>query len=923
MNRLLSYLCVFEICGICFLAACSTAPKGQEPTLTQTHQSRSTTLTQESAITRSQQITAVSYRIWMNLSENDSDFQGKTLIQFNLKPNTPTVGPTLKPTLTKDIIVDFEGGAIQAVMVNGTTLKNATVPERYDGHHFFFKLSELKPEFNQIEISYSHPYTRNGNGLHHFKDPADGLIYLYSHFEPYSAHRVFPCFDQPDLKASYELTVEAPKSWQVISNTLEKEVNSNKDKKIWIFPRSALFSTYLFAIHAGPYSVWQSQAEEIPIRLFARKSIAKYVDYEEWLDVTRKGLAFYGLQFGYPYPFAKYDQVIVPDFNAGAMENVGAVTFNEKYVFRTRVTQDGHRGRADTILHEMAHMWFGDLVTMRWWNGLWLNESFATFMSAWAVDQATPFRGSWQAFFANIKQWAYWEDQLITTHPIELPVPDTEHAAANFDGITYGKGASTLKQLRFSLGEDDFREGLQRYFQKYAYRNTSIHDFIKMLAEASSTDLAHWERTWFQTSGVNTLRAEWACETPSDTQKSTLSQFKLIQGNPRLLDSIQKSSNEIRPHRIQVGFYYSSHRKQLLLKKTLAIPYANDTNSVSSAIGMPCPDFVLPNEQDDDYVKVELDPISLKFISQYLSQLKDPFNRQMIWHILWEMVVDGKLRAQDYADIVFRQSNTEKDTLVLSKILRTLNNSSLHSSSVLKFLTGQLRDQYHKKIESFMKDHLLLAAAGSDHQLVWYHSFLDIASTPQYIAFTRRLLEGKQNLKGLKIDQERRWELVQTLARMGEKNADQLIAQELKNDQTDMGQKSAIAAEVLIPAKNSKNKWLLQITRQTGDLPVAKMREAMANYQILGQEEFAKDSIDSYFETLPKLALSTSIENEEYARWFSRSMYPALCDESMIQRTTTLLNSYPDLPTSVVKNLKINRQEDERCIKARKISNNY
>jgi aminopeptidase N len=230
------------------------------------------------------------------------------------------------------------------------------------------------------------------------------------------------------------------------------------------------------------------------------------------------------------------------------MENVGAVTFSERTVYRTAVTQDRHRRRADTILHEMAHMWFGDLVTMRWWNGLWLNESFATLLAATAVDKATDFGGSWQAFFSDMKKWAYWEDQLVTTHPIELPVPDTDSAEANFDGITYGKGASTLKQLRFYLGEDDFREGLQRYFQKYAYRNTTISDFMKMLEEASSEDLNQWQKTWLQTAGVNTLRAEWKCETHPESGKSTLSQFNLIQ-------LPANASNEIRPHRTQIALY--------------------------------------------------------------------------------------------------------------------------------------------------------------------------------------------------------------------------------------------------------------------------------------------------------------------------------------------------------------------------------
>ncbi len=288
---------------------------------------------------------------------------------------------------------------------------------------------------------------------------------------------LFPCFDQPDLKAVYSLKADAPADWRVISTAGEEKTEVSGARKTWTFAKTQKLSTYVFSVHAGPYHVWTSSAGAIPLRLFARESLAKYVPAGEWLELTRQGLDFYGAYFDLPYPFKKYDQILVPDFNEGAMENVGAVTFGERYVSRSTQTLEEREETADTILHEMAHMWFGDLVTMKWWNGLWLNESFATYMSALAQSRATRYTRSWQSFFAAEKQWAYETDQRATTHPIEGDVADTGHAFADFDGITYGKGASVLKQLAYLLGEEKFRDGVRLYLKEHAYGNAEEKDF--------------------------------------------------------------------------------------------------------------------------------------------------------------------------------------------------------------------------------------------------------------------------------------------------------------------------------------------------------------------------------------------------------------------------------------------------------------
>lgn len=861
---------------------------------------RPTAITREMAHLRAKQIAHPTYNLWFGLDDIHEDYEGRAVIHFELKPKGHE--------LSKKLLIDFEEGTVRTLTLNGQPLNAA---EAFDGHHITLKTGDLHPGNNRVEIAFTHPFSKNGAGLHRFKDLVDGRVYLYSDFEPYDAHRMFPCFDQPDLKASFELTAETPDTWQVISSTPERDVASVDGRKSWQFPPSPVFSTYVFSLHAGPYASWKANANGIPIRLFARQSIKSYVDHPEWLEVTKQGLEWFGGYFGYAYPYAKYDQVIVPDFNSGAMENVGAVTFNERYVFRSKVTQDTHRGRANTILHEMAHMWFGDLVTMRWWNGLWLNESFATFMATKAVDSATKFKGSWQDFFNDEKEWGYWEDQLVTTHPIEVPVFDTDQATSNFDGITYGKGAAVLKQLNFLIGDDDFREGLQRYFQKYAMRNTTVNDFIKMLSEASGKDLGPWQKSWLQSSGVNTIRADWACDAGTEGKKPRISSFVLKQSAPDLAEA----SKDLRAHRTQVGLFKLKGASLALSGEPKTVLYSGAETPVNELVGAPCPDLVFPNYQDYDYAKVELDPTSLATAQAKLAKSDDPFLRQMLWQSLWQMVTDGKLKPQSYADTVLSQGVTEKDTQVLAAVLTSLIDRTASHSSVAKFLAGKDREALIHKVEGVTRNHLGRAVAGSDVQLIWFKAFLESLETADAQGYARRLFLGKVKLAGLKIDQERRWEILRSLARSGLEEAPALITAELKADDTDMGQKQAIRALVGVPASATKAEWLDKIMNRKEPFP--KLREAMRNYHVLGQESLDMPAVDPYFTSLPTLP---SLGDEEYLRRFASTMYPALCDASVVQKTSALLASYPSMPVLITKPLRVGRQEEERCIRARALS---
>ncbi|MGK5084290.1 aminopeptidase N [Bdellovibrionota bacterium FG-1] len=891
---------------ITLITACSTSPKktsspaeSTAPTPAATNaplvSTRPTALSREMAHSRSKQVSHVSYTMWFGLDEAHDDYEGRMVINFELRAQARE--------LTKTLGLDFEDGTIRSLTLNGQALDTQSIAQLYDSHRIVFKTTDLLSGNNRVEIAFTHAYSHNGTGLHRFKDPVDQNIYLYSNFEPYDAHRMFPCVDQPDLKASYELTVEAPPEWEVISNTPERQVSKVDGRKSWQFPPSPLFSPYIFALHAGPFASWKSDANGIPIRLFARQSMKPYVDQAEWLDVTRSGLEWYGTYFGYPYPYAKYDQLIVPDFNAGAMENVGAVTFSERFIDRSKVTADRHRGRAHTILHEMAHMWFGDLVTMRWWNGLWLNESFATFVSTKALDQATSFKGAWQDFFGG-KQGAYWEDQLVTTHPIEVPVLDTDQASSNFDSITYGKGAASLKQLGFLLGEEDFREGLQRYFQKFALRNTTVTDFIKTLQEAAGKDLTQWQKTWLQTAGVNTVRADWAC-----TPEGKIAKFVLRQ------EAVEPGAKQLRAHRTKIALYRLKNGKFQILKQ-VTTAYQGPNTSIEELIGAACPALVYPNYEDYDYAKVELDPVTLKAIQGSFSKLDDPLIRQMILYNLWEMVTDGKLAPQEYASVAVGQASSEKNTQFLSRILSTLVDPNPNQDSILKYLDGDSRKKFRLEMEKLAHEGLHHAPPGSDLQLVWFRAFLEAANTPGAFEFERHLLAGQAKLAGFPVDQERRWELIDALARGGDSHTQGLIESELKIDNTDRGQKAAIHAQAAVPNTQSKQLWLDHVLKQ--DLPFPKLREAMRGFHFIGQEELTRKAVHPYFELVSKLG---TVQDEAFVHHFVRIMYPALCNQDTIQETTDLLNSHPDLPVYVVKSLKISRQQEERCMRARQQAN--
>ena len=542
-------------------------------------------LLRDLASQRAKQVTRVSYILWFGLDNEHDDYQARTVINFELKEKAKDYSP--------ELLIDFHNGQLASLSINGKTLELEETKKRYNGNQIRLNVDELKVGANRIEVAFSRNFSKTRNGFIRFIDPIDQQRYLYSIIRPYTAHWIFPCFDQPDLKAPYEVTVEAPEDWEVITNTKERDVIRVDGRSSWNFPPSAALSTHRFALHAGPFVAWSSEAEGIPIRLLARDSIRKSTDSRDWLLVTKKGLEYFNGWVGHPYPFSKYDQVLIPGSTEGTFEGASISLFSESLLSPDTISKKSQRARH--ILVAEVHNWLGALVTMRWWNGIWLTEGFGHFLGTTALAELKDLSTSnwaWQSYYYSNKVPGYRIDASSITRPIDSPVTDTTAALANLDAITYGKGAGVFKQLAHFVGTDDFKEGLLRFLNKFSYRTATITDFTNKLSEAGGKSFFDWQKLWLSTTGINTISTTWTCEHDAKARKKKISSFFLKQNEKPVL----------RPHRTKIGlFYFHKNKERVLQAKTIIdVSYKNSETVVTDAIGQDCPDLVFPNYDDLD-----------------------------------------------------------------------------------------------------------------------------------------------------------------------------------------------------------------------------------------------------------------------------------------------------------------------------------
>ncbi len=814
-------------------------------------------LTREQAVARAAAVAVHNYRIDLDLTTGAETFGSTTTVTFDATPGV-------------DTFVDIVAARVRAATLNGTALDVSA----YDAATGL-TLTGLAAT-NELVVEADCEYSHTGEGLHRFVDPTDGAVYLYSQFETADAKRMFACFDQPDLKATFDVTVSAPADWKVISNGAGSQSGGRH-----VFATTPRMSTYLVALIAGPYAQWtDSFADDhgaISLGIYCRASLAEYMDAERLFTETKQGFAFYHKHFGTPYAFGKYDQLFVPEFNAGAMENAGAVTFLEDYVFRSKVTRASYERRAETVLHEMAHMWFGDLVTMRWWDDLWLNESFATWASVLCQAEATEYTSAWTTFANVEKSWAYRQDQLPSTHPIAADIPDLAAVEVNFDGITYAKGASVLKQLVAYVGLEPFLAGLRDYFAAHAYQNATFDDLLGALEKASGRDLSGWGTQWLKTTGLNTLRPEFEVD-----EAGRFTSFAVLQ------DGAAPGAGEHRVHRVAVGVYADEGGKLVRSKRIELDLEPAARTEVPELVGVERGALVLVNDDDLTYCSLRLDPDSLTTLVARIADIAESLPRTLCWSAAWEMTRQAEFKARDFVALVQRGVGAESEVGVVQRLLLQAG-TALGSYADPEWAASEGWPGYANRLLELARE----AEPGSDHQLAFVNALTGALLSAWHLEVLTELLDGDPanvGLPGLAVDAELRWRIVYALAAAGEID-ETVIAAEAERDPTAAGKRHAERATAARPLADGKETaWTRALTDDS--LPNITTRAIVEGFAPQGQSALLAPYAKRYFD---EIADVWERRSSEVAQTVVVGLYPswAIRDEAVELADGFLAGEHP------------------------------
>ena len=782
-----------------------------------------TNLSRDEAATRAALLDVTSYSIDLDLTTGDKTFASTTTLEFSCtEPGAET-------------FADLVGAVVHEITLNGESIDPATA---YADSRI--TLTGLAAE-NTLVVRADCAYSHTGEGLHRFVDPVDGRVYLYSQFEVPDARRVFTTFEQPDLKSVFRFRVTAPEDWKVVSNAPTPEPTPLGDgKALWAFEPTERMSTYITALVAGEYhevqDVYEGKHGTIPLGHFCRQSLVEYLerDREEIVRLTKQGFEFFEELFDFPYPFGKYDQLYVPEYNMGAMENAGAVTLRDEYLPRSRQPRSFYEFRASVILHEMAHMWFGDLVTMKWWDDLWLNESFAEWACYWCEAEATEFTDAWTGFANARKQTGYRADQLPSTHPIAADNYDLEAVEVNFDMITYAKGASVLKQLVAWVGLEPFVAGLRQYFQDHAYGNTEFGDLLAALERSSGRELSGWADEWLQTAGVNTLTPEFDL-----ADDGTYSRLVVRQ-------SAHPDQPTLRRHRLGIGFYdtvaNADGKTRLVRRDYLEVDVDGETTEISEAVGLRQPDLLLLNDGDLAYAKIRLDERSLATAVAGLSLLDDSLARAILWGAAWDMTRDAEMSASEYVTLVLGNIGAETDPWGVTRI-PTFAAQAVNSFSAPAHRT-ELKAQWERGLRTLIDD----ATPGSDQQLTFARSYAAAARSDEALADLEALLDGSLSIEGLAVDTDLRWALLTGLAARGRAD-DARIDEELAADNTISGQEHAAAARAAMPTPEAKERaWNQAMLDPT--TPNETARSVVLSFMRPDQDDVLAPYVDKYLDAV-------------------------------------------------------------------------
>jgi aminopeptidase N len=842
-----------------------------------------TNLTRSEAVERAECIRHVEdYHVELDLTRGDRVFGSRTTVRFSAAEGASS-------------FIDAITDTVRSVTLNGVELD---VEKASDGVRI--QLPSLAAE-NVLVVDADAPYMNTGEGLHRFVDPVDGEAYLYTQFEVPDSRRMFAVFEQPDLKASFRFTVTAPSHWEVVSNSPTPEpvrVPGQEARSRWDFAPTPRISSYVTALVAGPYQkvadeLVNAEGRTIPLGIFARKSLMQYLDAENIFALTKEGFAFYEREFGCGYPFEKYDQLFVPEFNAGAMENAGAVTILESYVFRSKPTQATVERRAITVLHELAHMWFGDLVTMRWWDDLWLNESFAEFMSHLAAAEGTDFRHAWTTFASVEKSWAYRQDQLPTTHPIFADINDLADVEVNFDGITYAKGASVLKQLVAYVGRESFTAGLRAYFAKYAWQNTTLPQLLGELESTSGRDLSSWSKQWLETAGVNTLRPV------VEVDGSGVMTRVLIE---------QSATNELptlRPHRLAVGCY-RLEGDTLVRTQRVELDVTGESTEVTELVGVEQPDLLLVNDDDLAYAKIRLDERSLATAIAHPRAFTSSLPRALVLGAAWDMTRDAQMPAGDFVRMALATLPGEDDSTLLRTLLGQMSAAALTYSAPAK------REKLVADVTAGLRSLAEEAETGSDAQLQLVQTFASFAQSEEDVAFVRALLSGERTLDGLTVDTEMRWTLLTSLAAAGAADAAEIDA-ELTRDNTATGAERAARARAALPTSEAKAAAWSSVV-DSDELANQTIAETAAGFGHVHDVSLLEPYVEKYFAMAEDYWTGRT---HHIAELGISSLFPmALAGPQLLDAAQQWLSSHSDSPAGLVRTVAENRDAVARAVTA-------
>jgi aminopeptidase N len=819
-----------------------------------------------------------SYAIDLDLTTGDERFGSTTTIVFTCtEPGAET-------------FADLVGATVHEITLNGEPVEVSAYADSR------IALTGLAAE-NTLVVRADCTYSRTGEGLHRFVDPADDRVYLYSQFEVPDARRVYTTFEQPDLKAPYTFTVTAPAHWAVVSNAASPQPEPvSEGVAVWRFAETKPMSTYITALIAGEYHsvhyTYDGATQQIPLGLYCRQSLVDYLDADELIKVTEQCFEFFEGLFGYPYPFGKYDQLFVPEYNMGAMENAGAVTFRDEYLPRSRQDRAFYEFRAEVIAHEMAHMWFGNLVTMRWWDDLWLNESFAEWANYHACVNATEYTEAWTGFTNARKNWAYRQDQLPSTHPIAADNHDLQAVEVNFDGITYAKGASVLKQLVAWVGLDAFIEGLRGYFADFAFGNAEFTDLLAALEKSSGRELESWAAEWLQTSGVNTLRPSFDLDADGNYSSFAVEQ-SAIEEHPTL-----------RRHRLGLGLY-DKVEGRLVLRTSFETDVAGARTEIAELVGVRQPDLLLLNEGDLAYAKIRLDERSLETLTTSIETIDDSLARALCWGAAWDMTRDAEMSASDFVTLVLSGIASETDAFGVSRI------PGYAAMAANLYSAPENRAALRARWESGLRQLLTTAEAGGDHQLSFVRAYAGVAHSDAAVADIEGLLDGSWDLDGLAVDADLRWTLLAALARNGRAD-DARIDAELVRDNTISGQERAAAARAQQPTAEAKAAaWEIAMVRD--DVPNETQRSVVIAFPSYGQDEVLAPYVEKYLTAADTLWEDKGTQRASTALEF---IFPkALASQDLLDRLDAWLESSPANPAAK-RYVRENRDDVARALRA-------